>query len=518
MTPKTLEMTSCSFPAELDKDLLSPHLARSGLQIAADECHVQWAPANPRHPRNWSRCRKIYDTSLVIFLEFFTTAVSTSGSTSARDALHEFAISRELSVFIFVSLYLLGQGFGAIAFPPYSEAFGRRKLYVVSTALYGISCAIVAAVPSLAGVVVGRFISGVLSAIPTTVVIGSIEDLFNARDRVWVIYCWAMVANMGMLLGPIFSTYITAELGWRWLFYVAAIVTGVVSILLLTIRESRPSLLLAGEVAHLRETTNIPTLKAFNPDQTPSLLTFIQVALARPVRLFFTELLVFIVSTMSAIAIALVYLFVEALPPVYQDFAFTPKQACLPFLAMLAGLFLGILTRCQDLRILARHKHHNRPLLPEDKLTGFSIGVPVLAASLWLFAWTIPPIASSTTPHIHWIVSALALVFIGYGLNEIDYVLGGYLTDSYLSYAASGLAALSIVRALLSAALPLIAGPMFAALGNNVAVSVLAAVATALCVVPPVFARYGAVIRGRSAFAKFSLKVYLENSVDEEGY
>lgn len=68
--------------------------------------------------------------------------------------------------------------------------------------------------PSLAGVVVGRFISGVLSAIPTTVVIGSIEDLFNARDRVWVIYCWAMVANLGMLLGPIFSTYITAELGW----------------------------------------------------------------------------------------------------------------------------------------------------------------------------------------------------------------------------------------------------------------------------------------------------------------
>ena len=304
----------------------------------------------------------------------------------------------------------------------------------------------------------------------------------------------------------------------RWLFYVAAIVTGVVSILLLTIRESRPSLLLAREVAHLRVTTNIPTLKAFNPDQTPSLLAFIRVALARPIRLFFTELLVFIVSTMSATAIALVYLFVEALPPIYEAFAFTPKQACLPFLAMCAGLFLGILTRCQDLHIIARYRHHNRLLRPEDKLTGFSIGVPVLAASLWLFAWTVPPIASATTPHIHWIVSVLALVFIGYGLNEIDYVLGGYLADSYLSYAASGFAALSIVRALLSAALPLIAGPMFGALGNNVAVSVLAAVATALCVVPPVFARYGAALRGRSAFAKFSMKVYLENNVDEEGY
>ena len=72
MTAKTLEGTGSSSPAELNKDLLSPYLARSGLQIAADGFHIQWAPVNPRHPRNWSRCRKIYDTSLVIFLEFFT--------------------------------------------------------------------------------------------------------------------------------------------------------------------------------------------------------------------------------------------------------------------------------------------------------------------------------------------------------------------------------------------------------------------------------------------------------------
>lgn len=69
-------------------------------------------------------------------------------------------------------------------------------------------------VPSLAGVVVGRFFSGFLSAIPSVVVAGSIEDMFNAKDRVWLIFLWAMAANMGLALGPIMSTYITVHLSW----------------------------------------------------------------------------------------------------------------------------------------------------------------------------------------------------------------------------------------------------------------------------------------------------------------
>jgi len=53
-----------------------------------------------------------------------------------------------------------------------------------------------------------------LSAIPTTVVAGSIEDMFNTKDRIWMIYLWAMVSNIGLITGPIMSTYITAALGW----------------------------------------------------------------------------------------------------------------------------------------------------------------------------------------------------------------------------------------------------------------------------------------------------------------
>ncbi|KKK23307.1 hypothetical protein AOCH_005259 [Aspergillus ochraceoroseus] len=217
---------------------------------------------------------------------------------------------------------------------------------------------------------------------------------------------------------------------------------------------------------------------------------------------------------MSAVATALVYLFTQALPPIYETLGFTPRQACLPFIAIGVGLSLGLLTRYLDLHIIERRRRCGRVLQPEHKLTGFWIGSGVLAGALWIFAWTIPP----DVKNLHWIVSVLALVLIGYALNEIDYVLSGYLADSYLSYAASGLAALSLVRALLSGILPLVSAPMFDRLGANVAVSLIAAMATVFCFVPPLFTRFGETIRARSKFAKYSLNMYHEHSVDENGY
>lgn len=117
-------------------------------------------------------------------------------------------------MYVCVYRYLIGQCVGGIIFPPYSETFGRKKLYIFSAGFYSIFCLIVGLVPSIAGAVVGRLASGFLSAIPSVIVAGSIEDMFNSKGRVWMIFVWAVVANMGLVTGPIISVYITEQLGW----------------------------------------------------------------------------------------------------------------------------------------------------------------------------------------------------------------------------------------------------------------------------------------------------------------
>lgn len=254
------------------------------------------------------------------------------------------------------------------------------------------------------------------------------------------------------------------------------------------------------------------TLKALNPDHTPDLITFVRLSLFRPIHLFFTEPIVFMVAIMSAVAFALIYLFTEALPPIYMSLGFSTTSSYLPFIAICIGLLFGLLTRIQDHRIILRYQEQGIPLEPEHKLLGFSIGAPILAVGLWWFAWTIPPAV-----HVHWLISTAALILIGYAVNEFDSVLAGYLADSYLGYAASGFAAVQLLRSSMSAAFPLFATEMFDALGANVASSILAALATVFCIIPPLFSRHGRRIRGVSKFAKRSLQVYQENGVDKHG-
>jgi hypothetical protein len=105
------------------------------------------------------------------------------------------------------------------------------------------------------------------------------------------------------------------------------------------------------------------------------------------------------------------------------------------------------------------------------------------------------------THQISSLVSIAALTLIGACINEFDGVLQGYLTDSYTSYAASANAPLAFLRGILSAVFPMFGEQMFAGLGNNVSGSILAAIASAFCVIAAWFWRYGAKARERSEYA-----------------
>ena len=54
------------------EDYIQSVLDGYGLELTPDGEYVRWTASNCRHPRNWSASRKIYDSSLIIFLEFFT--------------------------------------------------------------------------------------------------------------------------------------------------------------------------------------------------------------------------------------------------------------------------------------------------------------------------------------------------------------------------------------------------------------------------------------------------------------
>lgn len=103
---------------------------------------------------------------------------------------------------------------GALLFPPFSETLGRKFVFTSSTLLYG-TFTILAAVSDLRAIYIGRFLSGTLSAVPVVVAAGSIQDIWESRDRIWVIFVWEAMGLIGLAVGPIMATYIaTSSLGW----------------------------------------------------------------------------------------------------------------------------------------------------------------------------------------------------------------------------------------------------------------------------------------------------------------
>ncbi|KAF2087666.1 MFS multidrug transporter [Saccharata proteae CBS 121410] len=493
-------------PSSKHEQVLQDFLDEHGLKVGSDR-YVRWQPSSVHHPRNWQWQRKCFDIGLIMFLEMFMSCTSTVGTAVSARAHLEYGIGETLGNFVFTSIYLLGEAIGGMLLPPISETFGRKSIYAFATLLHCAFDVVIAAVPSsangaLASVIIGRLLSGIAGSTPATVAPGSLEDIYSPAHRVWGVFAWTTASNVGVLLGPIYSSYIVARLGWRWVFWIAAIVNGITFFFSLALRESRTTLLLQQKLVHLIEKTGDKTLRIQNPDEILSFRNFFQDTLFRPTRLLFTEPIVMLCSALNAISFAMIYGLTEALTVVYEQFGFDAKTSSLAFIPITIGLFICIPARILDDRRLCRLTKAQVDITPEAKIRSFAFAVPALAIGLWAFAWTIPPIV-----HIHWIVSMLALVPVGFAINDLDTVLCGYLADSYCLYAASAFSALSLLRSVLAAAFPLFAGTMYRGLGSNAAASIFAAIATLFCVSPFVLLRYGKKLRERSEFAQYSMRM-----------
>jgi MFS family permease len=92
--------------------------------------------------------------------------------------------------------------------------FGRRTPYLVSCAVFSVSCLIVGVVPHISAVFIGRFFSGLASAVPSVVVSGTVEDQFSTERRVWVVLLWNAAATAGLAFGPVYASCITSVASW----------------------------------------------------------------------------------------------------------------------------------------------------------------------------------------------------------------------------------------------------------------------------------------------------------------
>ncbi|KAL4735471.1 major facilitator superfamily domain-containing protein [Aspergillus similis] len=470
------------------EDRIHSEAASRGLRRTGSKT-MDWDRSHEDFPRNWPVPRKVYDDLVILFWEFYTSLLSTTGASASESAMTEYGLSRVVSLTGYQFMYGMGQAFGAVIMPPFSEALGRRLSYLISAGTYIVSCILTGVVPSPAGVFIGRFIAGFSAAVPAIVLAGSIEDQYSSRPRLWFLWLWNCCTILGLAAGPIYGSYIADVIGWRWIYHTGAIASTVVFVLMLLIRESRPTTLLARRFEDLKsklQEDNIDIkMDIPSQDRIRNTRELVQTIIIRPTKLGVTEPIIILVAILSASAWGMLYLFTESFTVVYSGFGFSSRATSLPFLALIPGVITSGLCRHWD--------HHHRR---------FVVAAPALAIGLWIFGWTVPPIV-----HVHWIGSMFGVALIGFAATEFSYTLSGYLADAYTVYAGSAMAASSVLKAVASGCLPLFAYPMYSGLGSNVATSIIAALATVYCIAPWVFVKYGLKLREKSPFARYSAEM-----------
>ena len=194
----------------------------------------------------------------------------------------------------------------------------------------------------------------------------------------------------------------------------------------------------------------------------------------------------------------ILYLFLTAYELVFQrNYSMNSGVGGLPYFGMVIGEIIAFLTVVAGSNKYVRRLEANNNIpVPEWRLPLAVVGGFLFAGGLFWFGWT-----GYKGWAIPWIVPTLSGLFTGFGIFAIFLSLLNYLVDSYLMFAASAIAANTILRSLFGAVFPLFATYMFEGMGIEWASTLLGCVAALMIPLPVVFLIFGKRIRGRSHFA-----------------
>ncbi len=101
---------------------------------------------------------------------------------------------------------------------------------------------------------------------------------------------------------------------------------------------------------------------------------------------------------------------------------------------------------------------HGGERKPEYRFPGMIIGGALIPIGLFWYGW-------SAQARIHYIMPIIGTGFVGAGLLGTFMPVGTYLVDAFTVYAASAMAANTVLRSLMGAFLPLAGPKMYSALG-----------------------------------------------------
>ncbi|KAL1698500.1 MFS general substrate transporter [Schizophyllum commune] len=462
----------------------------------SDVILVEFEPNDPENPMNWSDKRKWMTTWLLCFMCLFIGLSTASYSAGVGKMVAELGVSREAGQ---VGMFVFNASFAVVPMflGPLSEFLGRNPIYLGCYIMFTVWFIPLALAKNIGTIIVCRLLSGCFGAAGTTIIPGTLADIWTTERRGLPIAMFSFVAVLGTVAAPLYCGFIDQNIGWRWIEWIQLISNGTMCLLeVCLLRETRGSSILSKRAAKLRKETGDPRYKAKAELEATSLKELLHKSTTRAFILMVREPVVFFFSLWLAFAWAMVFLFFTVIPLTFQNHhGFAEGVAGLPYIACIVGTFLGLISCFHQAKLYENAQRNNNGIaVPEARLYWSCFGGVMLPISLFWFSWT--QFAS-----VHWIVPCIALAPLVWSIYMIFDAVQNYLADGYGEYASSAISAQGFIRNMLAASFPLYSQQMFVNLGYQWAGTLCALIATVMVPLPFVLIRYGERIRAWSPYA-----------------
>jgi multidrug resistance protein len=317
--------------------------------------------------------------------------------------------NEELASFV-VSVYVLGFAVGPLVIAPCSEMYGRLILYHICNVLFLVFTVACAISPCLNALIGFRFLAGCAGAAPLTLGGGTIADLVKQERRGVAMTLYTMGPLVGPIVGPMAGGYLARAKGWRWVFWVLAVIGGVIVVISFTyLRETYAPTILERKAEGLRATTGNRDLRSKLDSGLEPRQLFIR-SIARPLRMLVLSPIILALSVFMALGYGYLYLLFTTFALVFEkQYEFGSGAVGLTYLGIGVGSMIGLVGVGAVSDRILRKKSANGKMKPEYRLLPMIICSPLMALGLFWYGW-------SAKERVFWLVPIVGTSVFGIDL------------------------------------------------------------------------------------------------------
>ncbi|KAH9826317.1 Major facilitator superfamily domain, general substrate transporter [Teratosphaeria destructans] len=449
---------------------------------------------DPECPLNWPAWRKVGTIVLISLLGLLTPLASSMFAPGVPDVIDDFDTdSNTLATFV-VSIYVLAFAFGPLLFAPLCEKIGRTWVYHISNVLFVIFTICNAVSVNMGMLIAFRFLAGFVGVAAVTIGSGTIADMVRPEQRGLALASWSMGPILGPVIGPVAGGFLIEAAGWRWVFWVIAIATGVLTIFCFVfLKETHHGIILERKAERLRKETGNPEWHVRAESKVAdNAKEGIVKSFTRPLRILLFSSVCSMMCIYVAVLYGLLYILFTTFSFVFEDvYQFSTSASGLSYLGSGIGTITGLLyaMKLADRRYRQKLAAGQKPQ-PEDRLPLYMIipAVLTIPAGFFIYGW-------GADYKVHWIVPQIGTAVTGFGVIIVLMCINTYLVDTYTINSSSAIAANTVLRSVLGGLLPLCGLDIYDSLGLGWGNTLFGFLALGLAPIPVFFAFWGERLR-----------------------